>query len=181
MGEITLLLHRVAGGEHAAGERLYALLYPELKRLARSHLARAGSLTLDPTAIINEAWIRTEGQAVSANRGQFFAHASVVMRSVIIDHVREQRAEKRGSGQHPVTLSTAQWESIASPPDMLCLDDAMQLLRQVDERAHHVVEMRFFGGMTLEEIADVIGVSVPTLKRDWRRARAFLFEQLGTP
>jgi RNA polymerase sigma factor (TIGR02999 family) len=178
IAEITTLLAQLRGGDASAGERLYAALYSELKRLARSHLARIGPITLDPTALIHEVWLRSRGQEPAQGRGQFFAHASVVMRSVIVDHVRARDAVKRGDGIDAVTLSTTLLDQTPAPLDVLQLDTALHALQRADERAHRVVEMRYFGGMTLEEIAAVIGLSVPTVKRDWRRARAFLFEQL---
>jgi RNA polymerase sigma factor (TIGR02999 family) len=181
LSEVTLLLQALADGEAGAAERLYTLLYPELKRLARTHLAGAGPITLDPSALIHEVWLRSRGQEAAQHRGQFFAHASLVMRSVIVDHVRRRAADKRGGGAAAVTLGTAELESVAeaSAPDVLQIDAALKTLERVDARAHKVVEMRFFGGMMLEEIAAVLAVSVPTIKRDWRRARAFLFEQLA--
>jgi RNA polymerase sigma factor (TIGR02999 family) len=177
--EVTALLQELADGKADAAGRLYTLLYPELKRLARSHLAGAGPITLDPSALIHEVWLRSRGQEAARHRGQFFAHASLVMRSVIVDHVRRRAADKRGGGLADVTLGTAELEALATVPDVLRIDDALKMLARIDERAHKVVEMRFFGGMLLEEIADVLAVSVPTIKRDWRRARAFLFEQLA--
>ncbi|MBL8278761.1 MAG: sigma-70 family RNA polymerase sigma factor [Pelomonas sp.] len=174
--EITLLLHQLSAGDAAARDRLYTALYPELKRLARSHLAGHAPMTLEPSALIHEVWLRTAGQEAALHRGQFFAHASKVMRSVIVDHVRERQADKRGGGAQ-VTLSTTALEEL-SPPDVLRLDDVLQMLERADGRAHQVVEMRFFGGLELEEIATLLGVSVPTIKRDWRKARAFLFDAL---
>jgi RNA polymerase sigma factor (TIGR02999 family) len=179
--EITQLLTALAGGETAARDRLYTLLYPELKRLARSHLAGHAPMTLEPAALIHEVWLKSAGptpKEAALHRGQFFAHASKVMRSVIVDHVRERLADKRGGGAQ-VTLSTAAMDQLA-PPDVLRLDDVLQTLERADGRAHQVVEMRFFGGLEMEEIAAVLGVSVPTVKRDWRKARAFLFEALQT-
>lgn len=174
--EITLLLHQLSAGDAAARDRLYTALYPELKRLARSHLAGHAPMTLEPAALIHEVWLRTAGQEAALHRGQFFAHAIKVMRSVIVDHVRERQANKRGGGAQ-VTLSTTALEQL-SPPDVLRLDDVLQMLERADGRAHQVVEMRFFGGLELEEIATLLGVSVPTIKRDWRKARAFLFDAL---
>jgi RNA polymerase sigma factor (TIGR02999 family) len=176
--EITQLLTALAGGESGARDRLYTLLYPELRRLARSHLAGHAPMTLEPAALIHEVWLKSAGQEAALHRAQFFAHASKVMRSVIVDHVRERRADKRGGGAQ-VTLSTTALEQLA-PPDVLKLDDVLQTLERADGRAHQVVEMRFFGGLELEEIAAALGVSVPTVKRDWRKARAFLFDALQT-
>ncbi len=176
MTEITLLLTALAGGDAQARDRLYTLLYPELKRLARSHLAGHAPMTLEPAALIHEVWLKSAGHEAALHRAQFFAHASKVMRSVIVDHLRERHADKRGGGAQ-VTLSTTALEQLSSP-DVLRLDEVLQTLARADERAHRVVEMRFFGGLELEEIADALDVSVPTIKRDWRKARAFLFEAL---
>ncbi|MBL8301588.1 MAG: sigma-70 family RNA polymerase sigma factor [Ideonella sp.] len=179
MSDITLLLARCCAGEAGAQEALYARLYPELRRLARSQLARAGPITLDPTAIVHDMWLRCGGEVAAGSRGQFFAHASAVMRSVIVDHVRERRADKRGGGQAAVTLGTATLEALPAASDALQIDEALRALAQVDPRAHRLVELRYFGGLSLEEAAEVMALSVPTLKRDWRRARAFLFDQLS--
>ena len=120
--------------------------------------------------------LKSAGQEAALHRAQFFAHASKVMRSVIVDHLRSRLADKRGGGAN-VTLSTTALEQLP-PPDVLKLDDVLQMLERADERAHQVVEMRFFGGLEMEEIAETLGVSVPTVKRDWRKARAFLFDAL---
>lgn len=174
--DITLLLHQLSAGDAAARDRLYTALYPELKRLARSHLAGHAPMTLEPAALIHEVWLKSAGQEAALHRGQFFAHASKVMRSVIVDHLRERHADKRGGGAQ-VTLSTTALEQLSSP-DVLKLDDVLQTLARADERAHRVVEMRFFGGLEMEEIAQALAVSLPTVKRDWRKARAFLFDAL---
>lgn len=177
--EITLLLHQLSAGDTGARDRLYTALYPELKRLARSHLAGHAPMTLEPAALIHEVWLKSAGREGALHRGQFFAHASKVMRSVIVDHVRERHADKRGGGVADVTLSTAAMDQLGAP-DVLRLDEVLQTLERADDRAHQVVQMRFFGGLEMEEIAEVLGVSVPTIKRDWRKARAFLFEALQT-
>ena len=181
MSEITLLLTALAQGQAEARDRLYTLLYPELKRLARSHLAGHAPMTLEPAALIHEVWLKSAGpipKEAALHRAQFFAHASKVMRSVIVDHLRERHADKRGAGAQ-VTLSTTALEQL-SAPDVLQLDEVLKMLERADGRAHQVVEMRFFGGLELEEIAELLEVSVPTVKRDWRKARAFLFDALQT-
>jgi RNA polymerase sigma factor (TIGR02999 family) len=194
MAEVTELLRGVAAGEPGAADQLYSLLYPELSRLARRHLHAVGPVTLDPPALIHELWLRTRGMVVPAYRAQFFALASRVMRSVVVDQLRRRQADKRGGGVAEVTLNTLallefaatpEGEPVTSPSpqaaqgmDPIRLDEALSALAAIDERAHRVVELRFYGGMTQDEIADLLGVSVPTVKRDWRRARAFLFEQL---
>ncbi len=179
MSEITQLLQQCQSGDSAAKDRLYTLLYTDLRRLARSHLAKAGPITVDPCSIVHDAWLRCEGGPATGNRKQFFAYASAVMRSVIVDHVRERAAGKRGGGVADVTLSTSDFDALPSQPDVIDVDGALTALGRIDERGHRLVEMRYFGGMTLDEIAEVMGLSVPTLKRDWRRARAFLFDYLS--
>lgn len=179
MSEITQLLALCRAGDAEAPQRLYSTLYPELRRLARGHLAHAGAITLEPSAIVHELWLRCEGQAPAASRSQFFAYASAVMRSVIVDHVRERDADKRGGGQAPVTLGTATLDALPAACEVLQLDEALQALAAVDERAHRLVELRYFAGLSFDEAAEVLGVSAATLKRDWRRARAFLFDALS--
>lgn len=179
MGDITLLLQASAAGDAGAHSQLYERLYGELTRLARGHLADAGAITLDPPALVHESWLRASGSTHDAShRRAFFAFASAVMRSVIVDHVRRRTAEKRGGGAEAVTLSTSLPGDGVAPVTVIALDTAMRALARVDERCHRVVEMRCFGGLELEEIADVLGVSTPTVKRDWRRARAYLYEAL---
>lgn len=179
MSEITVLLEQCQAGDDVAKDRLFTLLYADLKRLARSHLAKSGPITLDPSSIVHEAWLRCGDAPAGSSRRQFFAYASTVMRSVIVDHVRERAAQKRGGGVAEVTLSTAAFEDLPQQADALSVDEALQALERVDARGHKLVEMRYFGGMTMEECAEVLELSVPTLKRDWRRARAFLFDYLS--
>lgn len=177
MSEITQLLEKCQSGEPGAKDRLYTLLYSDLKRLARAQLSRSGPITLDPSAIVHDLWLRCVGTPSANNRQQFFSYASTVMRSVVVDHVRANAAQKRNRGME-VTLSTASFEGLPEQPDLLGIDDALTALKEIDMRCHAVVEMRYFCGMTLEEIADTLEFSVPTIKRDWQRARAFLFDFL---
>jgi RNA polymerase sigma factor (TIGR02999 family) len=160
-------------------DALYAELYGQLKRLAGAHLSRVGPITLDPASLVHEAWLRSSGTSrTAASREQFFAHASRVMRSVVVDHLRARQAEKRGGGQMAVTLSSAELLQAGPAPEVLLVDEALQALAQQDERLHQVVEMRYFGGMQLAEIALALELSVPTVERAWQRARAYLYEQL---
>jgi len=177
---ITLILNRALAGDSESRDRVYSLLYAELVRLARSHLSGSGSVSLNPSALVHEAYLRMlrrDGTPMRDRRA-FFAYASTVMRSVLIDHVRAGSADKRGGLLTPVTLTTGVLNSVAAEEDFSRLDDALGALRGVDERSCRVVEMRYFAGMTEEDIAEELAVSVPTVKRDWRKARAFLFEQL---
>jgi RNA polymerase sigma factor (TIGR02999 family) len=177
---ITLILNRALGGDVVSRERVYALLYTELLRLARSHLSGSEPVSLNPSALVHEAYLRMlrRESAPVRDRRAFFAYASTVMRSVLIDHARTRRADKRGGQLSPVTLTTGVLDSVAAEEDFSRLNDALEALRVIDERSFRVVEMRYFAGMTEEDIADELAVSVPTVKRSWRKARAFLFEQL---
>jgi RNA polymerase sigma factor (TIGR02999 family) len=180
MGEVTLLLQRAGAGDASAREPLYRLLYPELMRLARAHATRAGTGSLDAAALLHEAYLRfAAGEDLpAANRRLFFAYASKVMRSVAVDHARERGAQKRGGRWERVTLSGLPGATSADHAS-IDVDEAMSTLADVDERAFRVAEMRCFGGMTEEEIADVLELSLATVRRSWRRARAFLVSRLG--
>jgi RNA polymerase sigma factor (TIGR02999 family) len=178
--EITVILNRALAGDGASREQVYTLLYAELVRLARSHLSGSGAVSLNPSTLVHEAYLRMlrrDGTPMRDRRA-FFAYASTVMRSVLIDHVRAGAADKRGGQYTPVTLTTGVLNSVAAEEDFSRLNDALDALRHVDERSARVVEMRYFAGMTEDDIAGELEVSVPTVKRDWRKARAFLFEQL---
>lgn len=180
---ITRLLRAAATGDEAAKDRLYGLLYRQLGRLARSHLARAGTISLDAPAIIHDAYMRMEkvaGKPNFVNRSVFFGYTSTVMRNVIIDYVRERRAHKRNSGERDLTLDVGIGigKAVLAEDRLLALHEALTVLADKDARCHRVVEMRYFAGLTEEEIAQVLDVSVPTVKRDWRKARAFLFDYL---
>ena len=179
-GEITVVLNRALAGDTAARERLYQLLYGELLRLARAQLAQGGAALLNPSALVHEAYLRMQRRDAEPmrNRSAFFAYAAVVMRSVLVDEVRARQADKRGGGVLPLTLTTGVLQQAAASEDFSRLNDALDALRGVDPRAAQVVELRYFAGMTETAIAGEIAVSVPTVKRDWRRARAFLFQQL---
>ena len=177
---ITVILNRALAGDVAAKERIYSLLYGELLRLARSHLGGSQGHSLNPAALVHESYLRMlRRQALPMrDRRAFFAYASSAMRSVLVDHVRSAAAEKRGGVDSPVTLTTSVLAGVAAAEDFSRLNEALEALREVSERRFRVVEMRYFAGMTEEEIADELAVSLPTVQRDWRNARAFLFEQL---
>ncbi len=176
---VTVILNRALGGDRAAHENIYRLLYAELLKLARSQLSNA-DVTLNPSALVHEAYMRLLKRDAEPlrDRRAFYAYASQAMRSVLIDYVRESGADKRGAGQRPVTLSTGMAEGIAGTEDFSRLNEALLELQGADERCFKVVEMRYFGGMTEEDIAVQLDISLATVKRDWRKARAFLFDQL---
>lgn len=157
--------------------------YTELMRLARAHLGRSGTMSLDAPSLVHEAYLRFSKQGVIAptQRKIFLGYASQVMRAVIVDYIRERRALKRGGGVAMITLTTGIEGSFLCEDSIGPLNEALKSLKEIDARSHQVVEMRYFGGMTEDEIADLLEVSVPTVKRDWRKARAFLFDRIGKP
>jgi len=176
---ITEVLNRALSGDREAHETLYKLLYAELVKLARGHLA-GSDLSLNPSALVHEAYLRLVNRdtAPMRDRRAFYAYASSAMRSVLVDYVRERGADKRGGGYLPVTLSTEVLDAAAAVSDFSKLNDALLVLKSADERCFRVVEMRYFAGMTEDDVAAELSVSLPTVKRDWRKARAFLFDQL---
>src|SRR5450432_2996593 len=181
MQDLATLLPEPMSADIAVLRNLDRSVYSELMRLARSQLARSGTMSLDAPSLVHETYLRfaKQGAIESAHRNVFFAYASRVMRAVIVDYVRERHAQKRGGGEPMITLTTGVAGTIFSEDGVGHLHDAPKSLEQLDARSHLVVEMRYFGGMTEEEIAELLEVSVPTVKRDWRKARAFLFDTIG--
>lgn len=178
MATITMLLQRARDGDQGARDSLFGLAYDSLKRLARSRLQRGGrSRQLDTTALVHESYLRfvNSGDLRADDRRAFFAYASSVMRSVIVDSARERLAERRGGDVKQVTLSTQIVESIpADDQGILQVHEALIALAAADPRAAQVVEMRYFGGYTEQEIADALGINVRTVARDWEKARLLL-------
>jgi RNA polymerase sigma factor (TIGR02999 family) len=177
-GEVTRLLEAWSRGDVQARDELMPVIYAELRRRAGAYLRRERpGHTLRPTDLVHEAYLKLCAQdAGFKNRGQFFGVASRVMRRILIDHARARKAAKRGKALR-VTLP----EDLAAgngPPDLLDLDRALDELAASDPRQGQLVEMRFFGGLTLEEAARVLGVSLATAKGDWAHAKAWLFARL---
>jgi RNA polymerase sigma factor (TIGR02999 family) len=182
MGEVTQLLEHARRGDRAALESFYARIYKELEVIARSQLGRQGPMTLiDASSLINEVYLRISRQESmpGENRAAFFAYASSVMRSVIVDYLRARSAERRGGDQIRVTLNTDIEKRESADFEFGELSDVLKSLQSVDDRAHRVVEMRYFGGMEIEEIAQFLQISAATVKRDWTKARLFLRHQLA--
>jgi RNA polymerase sigma factor (TIGR02999 family) len=182
MGEITALLDQARDGDSAARERFFDRVYAELDRLARSHLSRQSQLTmLDAPGLVNEVYLKLVQQhsLPGADRATFLAYASRVMRSVVIDYVRARSAERRGGGQKHLTLNTGVADQVFAEPQLEALGDALESLERIDERAHRIVEMRYFGGLEIEEIATFLAISPATVKRDWTKARAYLLHNLN--
>ena len=169
-------------GSPDAGNRLAQAVYPELRQIASRFLHNErGDHTLEPNALVNELWIRLVGREAIhyQNRAHFFAIAAQTMRRILIDHARARIADKRGGLQERVTLAAVEgWNPIARNEDLLALDIELSKLEKVDPRAARVVELRFFGGLEEEEVAEVLGVSPITVKRDWKVARAWLSARL---
>lgn len=175
------LLARITTGDLAAATALAERLQGELRSLAASHLgARARAVTLQPTVLVNEAWIRLaerEGLPFE-NRHFFLAFASKVMRGILVDSVRARNAGKRGGGFERVTLSDVLAHDGSNALDLLAVDEALQRLAALDPQCAELVDLRFFGGLEPREIAEVLGVSESTIDRRWRFARAWLQTQL---
>jgi RNA polymerase sigma factor (TIGR02999 family) len=189
MEDVTALLQAWRGGDASALELLAPAVYSELHNLARRQMARErDGHILQPSALVNEAFIRIIGnQPVEwANRAQFYAVSARMMRQVLIEFARAQQAEKRGNRAEHVAVDSAR-ELVAdggaavSTEDILAVDEALTRLGRLDARQGQVVEMRFFGGLDNKEIASVLGVSEQTVVRDWRVARAWLFDALTAP
>lgn len=185
-GPITRLLQRWTAGDARALDRVVPLVYEELRRLARRHLRgeRAGH-TLQSTGLVHEAFLRLsrESEVQWESRAQFFALASRLMRHVLVDHARARRADKRGGGATLLSLedAIAAGREPATGPvlDVLALDEALSRLERLDPRQGEVVELRFFGGLSVEETAEALEVSPATVKREWTCARAWLLRELG--
>jgi RNA polymerase sigma factor (TIGR02999 family) len=178
--ELTRLLQSWSGGDKQAFNELAPLVYPELRRLAAGYIRRERrDHTLQPTAVVHEAYLRLAGQQrVEAHcRSQFFAIAANLMRQVLVDHARRHRAAKRGSG-NKVSLDLADAAGPSMQLDVIALDEALDRLSHLDPRQSRIVELRFFGGLTEEEVADVLQVSAITVKREWKMAKAVLYNQL---
>ncbi|MFO1273137.1 MAG: ECF-type sigma factor [Rubrivivax sp.] len=178
MPDITTLLGAARAGDSAAAGEAFALLYDDLRRLARARLRQHQTMTLlDTTSLVHESYMKLVGAAALPveDRHHFFAYASRVMRSVIVDFARARLAERRGGDAEHLALSTEISNQVAAPEnDALKVHEALAVLEQADARLAQVVEMRYFGGLTEAEIAEALGVSERTVRRDWEKARLLL-------
>jgi RNA polymerase sigma factor (TIGR02999 family) len=176
--DITRLLHHAAEGNRQAADRVVALLYGDLQRLARSRLRRAGDMTLlDTTSLVHESYLRlVRGDGAEfADRRHFLAYASQVMRHIVVDLLRARQADRRGGGAWHITLNTEIGDSLSQHEDeVLRVHEALEELAGTDARVAQVVQMRYFGGLSEAEIADCLGVTERTVQRDWQKARLFL-------
>ena len=180
--EVTQLLDQWSAGDKQALDGLMPFVYEELRRMAQRHMARERpDHTLQATALVNEVYLklRNERAAQWKNRVQFFAVAAQMMRHILVDHARRNARAKRGGGAQQITLDEAMLVSGTRADEMLALDEALQKLEQLDKRKSQVAVMRFFAGLTAEETAEALGVSVETVTREWRFARAWLRTELS--
>ena len=184
-GAVTELLHAWSGGDDGALERLLPLVEAELRRLARGYMGRERKEhTLQTTALVNEAFLRlTDAQQIRwQDRGHFLGISARLMRRVLVDHARARGYLKRGGGAERVTLHEGLVISPDPALDLVALDRALEALARVDARKSQIVELRFFGGLSVEETAEVLNVSPDTVKRDWRLAKLLLLRELeGKP
>src|SRR5579864_8938320 len=180
--EVTQLLRAWSEGDENALDKLVPLVYGELHRLARRYMAqeRPGQ-TLQVTALVNEAYLRLvdSQQADWQNRAHFFAVCSQMMRRILVDRARSRRAQKRGIGETPLELDEALLVAEGRSADLVALDDALNCLAALDPRKGQVVELRFFGGLSVEETAEVLKVSKDTVMRDWKMAKSWLRRELN--
>jgi RNA polymerase sigma factor (TIGR02999 family) len=181
-GNVTRLLLEWKRGDPAALDRLLPVVYAELRRIASRRLRRERSgHTLQPTALVHEAYLRlVQAPEVDwRDRAHFFAVAARVMRQVLVDHARTRDAAKRGGGAHKVAIEEVAEPRVSVDVDLLALDQALGRLTDLDPEQARVVELRYFGGLTIEETAEVMNVSPATVKRDWTLAKAWLRRELG--
>jgi len=183
--DVTGMLRAWAQGSPGADEELLRAVYQELRRQAQRAMRREGSEhTLQATALVHEAYLRLADQRPSAwrNRSQFFGIAAQMMRRILVDHARARLADKRGGGATAITLDESSASSgDADPIDVLALHDALDRLALLDPQQAKVVELRYFGGMSIEETAEALELSPATIKREWAVARAWLARELGGP
>jgi len=180
--DVTRLLVQWSGGDREALDRLVPFIYDELHRIAERQFRRErADNTLQPTALVNELYLRLIKQTGVnwQNRSQFFGIAAKIMRQILVDRARARNASKRGSGNYKLDLTdVGDVPDATEGLDLLALDQALERLASFDEQQTRIVEMKFFGGLSIEEIAEAMGVSPATVKRDWALARASLFIEL---
>jgi len=180
-GEITGLLNALRDGEPHAESRLIALIYPTLRRIAYKHMrCEREDHTLQATALVHEAYMRLAGRPMDfKDRNHLYAAAAQAMRQILVDYARQHRSAKRGGSYQRIDLEGVCAHPGPQPEKFVSLDEALSRLAEWDARQSQIVELRYFGGLTEEEIADILGVSVRTVKREWRLAKAWLYAEIG--
>jgi RNA polymerase sigma-70 factor (ECF subfamily) len=182
VGPLTEMLRQWSEGDPRVADRIVPLLYEELKQIAARELRRERpEHTLQVTALVNEAYLRLRDVhgVTWENRSRFLGFASHLIRRILVEHARKKSSAKRGGGTVRVTLNEAGAVATGRPTDLVALDEALGALAEVDARKAAVVELRFFGGLTVEETAGVLGLSAETVGREWRRAKAWLYQELA--
>jgi len=180
--EITQLLRKWSEGDRAALDQLMPIVYQELRKLANSYLrGERSDHTLQPTALINEAYLRLVKQDFPEwqSRKHFYGVAAQLMRQILVEHARTRAAAKRGAGAQKLSLDEAPIFSRERAADLVALDDALTALAKFDERKAHVVELRYFGGLSIEEVAAALDISVATVGREMRMAQAWLHREMA--
>jgi RNA polymerase sigma factor (TIGR02999 family) len=180
-GDVTSLLNKLADGDQEAGAKLVPLVYNELRRLAARCLQRERqNHTLQATALVHEAYIKLTAQRSARwqNRAQFFALAAQAMRRILVDYARTQQRIRRGGKRQKVALDEALLVSPDRTEELIAVHESLSRLEKLDPRQSHIVEMRYFGGLTVEEVAEVLGVSSKTVTREWNTAKAWLYGDL---
>ena len=180
--ELTQLLIEWSNGDKAALDKLMPLVHAELRRLAHRYMSRERpGHTLQTTALVNEAYVRLVNRKDVhwQNRAHFFAIAAELMRSILVDHARSHAYAKRGGGAQKIELDEAMIVSQERAAEVVALDDVLKELAKIDPQQSRIVELRFFGGLTIEETAEVLGLSPATIKREWSTAKAWLYHELA--
>lgn len=180
--DITRLLRAASSGERRDMDALMAAIYEDLRRLAVGHMrGERDGHTLQATAVVHEAYMKLIDQRTADwnDRSHFFAVASRIIRRILVDHAREKHADKRGGGRAGQSLEALDIASATQSIDLIALDEALEELAKLDERQARIVELRFFGGCTVEEVAELLGAGKRSIDRDWQVARAWLFDRLA--
>lgn len=179
--DVTELVRAAGRGDAAALRALFAAVYDELKRLAHRQLAASPNPTIDTTGLVHETYLKlVQPDSLRLNdRGHFFATAARAMRQIVVDHARRRLAEKRGAAVQPVTLDEQIGADSLDPSQLVHLDDALGRLQELEPRLAELVELRFFAGLSVEQVAELREVAPRTVIRDWRRARAYLFDSVA--
>lgn len=179
----TQVLHEISGGNHALGDRLFEMVYDDFRKIAQSYIDREGDM--QATEVVHEAYLRLINQDNVSwkDRSHFFAVGAHIMRHVLVDDARRRMAKKRGGGAARVSMEVADHQlkvSKNSAEDVVAVDEAIKTLSKTDEQQARIVELRFFAGLTVQETAEAMGVSISTTERNWRVAKAWLRRELST-
>jgi RNA polymerase sigma factor (TIGR02999 family) len=182
MSDVTHILNALEKGDPKAADELLPLVYGELRKLAAHKMAGESAYqTLQPTALVHEAWLRLVGSEEQTwqNRGHFFGAAAEAMRRILIENARRKRAIRHGGNQQRVDVEELEIAASTKEEELLAVNDALERFTAVDKQKAELVKLRYFVGMTNEEAAEILGISVPTAKRWWTYAKAWLFSQMG--